>query len=88
MLAKLLDQAIAGEPRPLYNFLARQSNLPGTRANSIVQEAFAQMCGSIGARVDRLLETMATLDADFAAGGTEFEFVPMCAVAEIGRAHV
>ncbi len=83
-LSKLLDAAIVSEPRPLYNFLARQSNLPGARPNIIVQEGFAQMCASLGARVDPLLRKMATIDADFAPGGSEFEFVPMCAVTAIG----
>jgi hypothetical protein len=83
-LVAVLDEALRGTPRPLYNHLARNSSLPSPRANEALLTDFADMCGTRGKAVDALLETMATIDADYAQGGTEFEFVPMCGVAGIG----
>lgn len=83
-LVAVFDEALRGTPRPLYNHLARNSSLPSPRANEALLTDFADMCATRGKSVDKLLETMVTIDADYAQGGTEFEFVPMCGVAGIG----
>ena len=84
-----LDLAIA-QPTPtgtraLYDLLGRNSGLPGPRANLGVVTAFAGECAARGARADRLIAAMATLDADRAPGGTELEILPMCGVAALGE---
>ncbi len=83
-LVAVFDEALRGTTRPLYNHLARNSSLPSPRPNEGLMTDFADMCQTRGKSVDALLETMVTIDADFAQGGTEFEFVPMCAVVGIG----
>mgnify|MGYP002780685527 CR=1 FL=1 len=71
---------LAGQPHALYTFLARHSHLPSPRANEGLMEEVAELAAGHGKKADRLLVAMATLDADLALGGTEFEFVPMCGV--------
>ncbi len=83
-VARALDKAIAGDPRPLYSELARLSGLPGPRANMGVLDAFAGECALRGERVDGVLIALAKLDADHAPGATPLEFLPMCGVAGIG----
>jgi hypothetical protein len=98
-LSQLLDRAVAEagkgagprrsdgegpEMRALSTFLARHSHLPGPRPNAALLEAFAAACAVRGPAADRVAFALASLDADRAAGGTEFEFVPMCGVAAVG----
>jgi hypothetical protein len=83
-LTRALDQALAGNPRPLYSELARLSGLPGPRANMGVLDAFADECALRGERADGLLIALAKLDADHAPGATPLEFLPMCGVAGLG----
>jgi hypothetical protein len=84
MLSNALEAALKGSPRSLYDLLARASGLPGARANMGIVQAFAEECALRGASTDRLVVTMATLDADSAPGGTELEILPMCGVAALG----
>ncbi|MFO0660315.1 MAG: hypothetical protein U0165_10870 [Polyangiaceae bacterium] len=79
-----LTKAIAGNTTPLFTLLARNSGLPGARHNEPMLEEFVQAALAHGAKIDALLRTMATLDADVARGDTEYEFVPVCAVHAIG----
>ena len=83
-LSLALDQAQKGEPRPLYDRLTRGSRLPGPEANLEFAATFASLCAARGKATDRVILAMATLDADYAPGGTELEFLPMCGVAAIG----
>src|SRR5688500_10647414 len=83
-LLKVMDEALRGTPRPLYNHLARNSSLPSPRANEGLLTDFADIAASRGPAIDKLLVEMTTIDADYAQGGTEFEFVPMCGVAALG----
>jgi len=87
-LGRAFDTAIAGDPMPLYAFLARHSGLPGVRANGTMTLAFASHAATRGKRADTLIRAMALLDADRAPGGTELEFLPMCGVAAIGARAV
>ncbi len=83
-----LDLAIGSadaSPRALYDLLGRNSGLPGPRVNEGVVAAFAGECAARGARADKLIATMALLDADRAPGGTELEILPVCGVAAIGE---
>ena len=87
-LAVALDAAIVGEGKshlPLFDLLGRNSGLPGPRANMGVVAAFAGECAVRGARADKLIVMMATLDADRAPGGTELEILPMCGISAIGE---
>lgn len=79
-----LDTALAGNVRPLYEFLCRVSGLPGVRINTSIVLAFAQACESRGKRADVLVRTMAALHPDEAPGGTALEFIPVCATAALG----
>jgi hypothetical protein len=79
-LQKLIDQAIAGDARPLYDFLARNSGLPGIRTSEGLLTAFAETASARGEAADKMLEAAAALDPDMAQGGTGYEFVPMCAL--------
>lgn len=83
-LSVALDAAMAGNERPLFDFLCRHSNLPGTRINTSMVTAFAEEALARGKRVDVLLHRMAALHADEAPGGTALEFLPVCATAAIG----
>lgn len=84
-LIALVEDAIRGLSRPLYNHLAKYSALPGPRANEALLMDFAEIVASKGNAADRLITEMVTLDADYALGGTEFEFVPMCGVMAAGK---
>ena len=84
VISKAIDTAIAGDVRPLYDRLTRNSGLPGPRVNEAVLEAFAEDCKVRGARADKLILTMATLDPDAAPGGMPHEFLPVCGVTAIG----
>jgi hypothetical protein len=79
-LGRALDQAIAGKPEALHALLARGSRLPGTRMNSDLADAFADLCRARGARADAAATALARLSADSAAGGTAGEFLPVCGV--------
>ncbi len=83
-LEALLDKAIGGDVKPLYEFLCRVSGLPGVRVNGAIVEAFAVACAARGKKSDALLRTMAALHPDEAPGGTVLEFLPVCATAAIG----
>jgi len=83
-LALAVDQAIGGDPHPLYAYLTRHSGLPGVRANGDIVLAFASHAATRGRRADALVRTMTTLDADRAPGGTALEILPMCGVAALG----
>src|SRR5262245_38239607 len=81
-----LDRALAGEPTALlHRALAIASGLPGPRPNLNMVSAFAIECARHGAKVDPILNEMATLNADLAQGGTAFEIVPMCGIAALGE---
>jgi hypothetical protein len=84
-LLTLIDKAMSGDRRPLYDFLARHSGLPGPRSNDALLETFSGAIAIRAPKADSLLAEMATLDPDFALGGTGFEFVPMCAVAALAE---
>src|SRR5438045_2907879 len=83
-LVMAVDRALTGERRALWAFLARASHLPGPRANERLMEHFAEVAAGRGRRADDVVVEMATLDADIARGGTEYEFVPMCGVLAVG----
>ncbi|MFO0675197.1 MAG: hypothetical protein U0169_01590 [Polyangiaceae bacterium] len=84
-LLTLIDRAIRGEARPLYDFLARHSGLPGPRSNDVLLETFAGAVAMRAPKADALLAEMVTLDPDMGRGGTGYEFVPMCAVASLAE---
>jgi hypothetical protein len=79
-LGRALDQAIAGKPETLHTLLSRGSRLPGTRMNSDLADAFADLCRARGARADAAATALARLSADVAPGGTAEEFLPVCGV--------
>lgn len=83
-LEQALESALRGDPQPLHVLLARGSGLPGPRYSQGLRDAFVQAALAAGARVDRLLAQLATLDADAAPGGTALEFIPVAAVAAAG----
>ena len=83
-LTRALDEAVTGDPRALYELLARVGGLPGPRANEGVVLAFANECAARGTRADALVAKMATLDVDAAPGATKYEIIPMCGVAALG----
>jgi hypothetical protein len=82
-LSRSLDQALAGEKRPLFDLLTRSSGLPGRHVNEALALAFADECRARGASVDALVVSMATLGADSAPGATALEFIPVCGVAGV-----
>ena len=83
-LGRALDAAIAGDTRALYTLLARNSGLPGPRANDTLAVAFADACRARGKLADRVAIAMAALDADAAPGATPLEFIVACGVAALG----
>jgi hypothetical protein len=83
-LSPALDKAIGGDPRALYELLARLGGLPGPRANAGLVAAFAAECAGRAKKADRLIVTMATLDSDSAPGASKYEVIPMCGVAALG----
>ncbi|MSP26540.1 MAG: hypothetical protein EXR75_15610 [Myxococcales bacterium] len=83
-LAKRLERAIAGDAGPLYDLLARASGLPGVRVNVHTVDNFARACAARGAGADPLVAVMARLDTYEAAGATDREILPVCAVAALG----
>ncbi len=80
-----LARAQAGDPGPLYAVLARGSRLPGPSPNLELGWSFAATCASVGPPAAGVVSTMARLDADFAPGGTELEFLPLAAVLAAGE---
>src|SRR5580765_5689920 len=88
-LTKAFDAAVAGDTRALYDVLSRGSWLPGPRINETLVEHFADDARVRGARADRVVTTLATLDADSAPGATPLEFLPVCGIAALAaRASV
>lgn len=79
-LRNSIARALEGDRAPLFDLLARNSGLPGVRANVPFAQDFALLCASLGSATDALLTALATLDADYARGGTALEFVPVCGV--------
>lgn len=80
VLLAALEAAKGGNDDALFTLLRRHSNLPGVRANVGLAEAFGEEMGTRGKPYDALLDRMLRLDADRAPGGTELEFLPLCAV--------
>jgi hypothetical protein len=87
-LAELVDAAVSGSPRPLYDRLTRGSGLPGVTGNLELANTFGEVCVSRGPKVDKFIIQLALLDADSAPGGTELEFLPMCGVVAVGARAV
>lgn len=84
-MQKALLTAVAGDERPLFAVLRRFSGLPGVRANVKLAEAFGESVASLGAKTGVPLATgMLRLHADVAEGGTDLEFLPICAVFALG----
>jgi hypothetical protein len=83
-LTRALDEAVTGDPRALYELLARVGGLPGPRANAGVVLAFANECVARGTSADALVTKMATLDVDTAPGASKYEIIPMCGAAALG----
>ena len=83
-LTRALDDAVTGDPRALYELLARVGGLPGPRANAGVVLAFANECAARGTKADALVARMATIDVDVAPGASKYEIIPMCGVAALG----
>src|ERR1700760_3243458 len=83
-LTVAFDEAVAGDPRALYELLARVGGLPGPRANAGVVLAFSNECTARGKRTDALVTQMAMMDVDAAPGASKYEIVPMCGVAALG----
>lgn len=84
-LASFLDGAVTRrtDPRDLFTWLARHSWLPSAKMNEGLLDEVVTSCAAKGAAADPLIIAMARLDADYAQGGTEFEFVPICGVMAI-----
>src|SRR5262245_18508366 len=72
---------MAGDAGPLYAILERASRLPGTKPNIEYAKTFA---ASLGPDAESLAVSLATIDADYARGGTAAEFIPMCGVLAVG----
>ncbi len=83
-LGPALDVAIKGDPRTLYELLARLGGLPGPRANAGLVAAFASECAGRGKKADPLIAKMATIHVDVAPGASKYEIIPMCGVAALG----
>ncbi|MGD0676170.1 MAG: hypothetical protein ABSC94_12165 [Polyangiaceae bacterium] len=83
-LSRAVDEALAGQLRPLLDLLERGSRLPGLRANDSLAEAFAQACRLRGALADRVAFELARLSADEAPGATSAEFLPVCGLRALG----
>ncbi len=83
-LAIRLPRAVAGDTAPLFQLLASNGGLPGVRVNARMVDAFARACASRGAAAERLVATMAGLDAQQAPGASDREILPICAVAALG----
>ncbi len=82
-LDEAMERALAGNAGDLYALLARNSGLPGVRANLTFAKMFAQACAA-DMRGAALAEKLAGLDADEAPGGTALEFLPLCGVLAAG----
>jgi hypothetical protein len=88
-LSRALDAAIAGRRQALLDLLARGSNLPGTRINDALADAFALACRTRGPVADDVALALARLSADEAPGATALEFLPVCGLLALGaRASV
>src|SRR5579859_7839907 len=83
-LGRALDAAIAGRPDALHSLLARGSQLPGTRMNRDLAEAFAVLCRGRRGQADAVALALSRLTADQAPGATALEFLPVCGVLALG----
>jgi hypothetical protein len=82
-----LDEAVRVGERAhdrLFKVLAVASGLPGPRMNAGVAVGFANECAARGKAADKLIERLASLDAELAPGATELEFLPVCGVLALG----
>jgi hypothetical protein len=82
-----LDEAIRTpdrQPDRLYKLLAVASGLPGPRMNTGVAQGFANECAARGKAAAKVVERLATLDAELAPGATELEFLPVCGILAVG----
>jgi hypothetical protein len=77
-IKKAFSDALLGKEDLLFAFLVKNSGLPGTRINQAVAEAFAFECAREGKASEKLALGMLDLPADYAQGGTAFEFLPVC----------
>lgn len=79
-----LDEAVRGSFDKLYRALALASGLPGPRMNIGVALAFANECAARGRAADKVIDKLASLDAELAPGASELEFLPVCGVVAVG----
>lgn len=79
-----LEDAMRGSFDKLYKALALASGLPGPRMNIGVAVAFANECAARGKAADRVVDKLASLDAEIAPGASELEFLPVCGVVAVG----
>lgn len=82
-LDEAMTRALAGDAGDLYALLAKNSGLPGERANLVFAKMVAQACAA-DARGAALSERMARISADEAPGGSPLEFIPLCGVLGAG----
>lgn len=81
---KAIEAALRGDKKSLWERLARGSRLPGPQPNIELAKEFANLVEGYGPKALPLATQMATIHADEARGGTEFEFIPMCGVLALG----
>lgn len=80
-----LEEATKGSSfDKLYRALALASGLPGPRMNIAVAVAFANECAARGKAADKVVDKLASLDAELAPGASELEFLPVCGVIAVG----
>jgi hypothetical protein len=87
-LARTLEDAVRGRPESLYDLLARGSHLPGTRMNTALADAFAQLVRARGPQAEAVALVMASLPGDRAPGATALEFLPVCGVLALAACAV
>lgn len=84
-ITSALDEAVkTGSFDKLYRALALASGLPGPRMNIAAAVAFANECAARGKAADKVIDKLASLDAELAPGASEMEFLPVCGVIACG----
>lgn len=79
-LLSALEEAVAGNARPLFELLPWKSGLPGPKPNYPLAQSLAEQIAAYGRKGNNLVRALCDLDPDQAPAENSRVFLPICGV--------